>query len=1088
MIGQVLGHYRIVAKIGAGGMGEVYRAHDEQLDRDVALKILPVDALANETARKQFRKEALALAKLNHPNIETVYEFSTANGVDILAMELIPGASLSEKLKEGPLPGNEIVYLGTQFVEGLAVAHEKGIVHRDLKPGNLMITPDGRLKILDFGLAKLLQSTRELDMTLSTTTGTEKVSGTVPYMAPEQLRGEPTDVRSDIYSAGAVLYEMTTGQRPFLHTHGPTLMGAILHEAPRPPSSTNRHIMPGLEGVILKALEKEPSRRYQSARELRVALDGVGAGFSPLAKRFRWGMAAMAGGGLLLFLLVGLIFGLNLGGLRDRLLSRSKSGAETAGLLRYPQARRSVAVFGFKNLSGRADESWLSTALSEMLTTELAAGEQLRMIPGENVAQMKINLSLPDADSYAADTLQRLHQHMGVDYIVAGSYIALGKQSGARIRLDLRLQDVAKRDTIASVSETGTEADIFELATAAGAELRRKIGLQEVSLVEAATVRGSFPSTSEAAHLYSEGLVKLRLFDALAARDLFQRAVSLDPNFALAHSGLADAWSLLGYTRTTQAEANKAFELSGNLSREQRLLVEGRYRDVTHDWEKALQVYRALFDFFPDSLEHGLRLARAQTSAGKPNDALKTIEALRRLPFPARGDPRIDLEEANVAQSMGDFKREQASASRAADAAKTQGTKLLLASALYYEAWALQSLGDLKQAADAASQSRKIYDMAGDEFGAARALFVSGAVLAIQGDMTNAARTYQELLGVARRTGNKASEGAALNQRGVILYYQGDLAGAKEMYQEALAICRELDDKHRSASATMNIAQVMYYEGDLTGAAKMFRQSLALGREIGDKDLVGTSLLNLAMLYVRQGNLALAENAYQESYRVFSEAGNKDRESEVHFGLGVVFKTKGELTKARQHHTKALTLRKDMGETTTVAESQMALAELSLEEGHSEVAEGPLREALRVFQSEKLSDDELSAHVLLARALLSLGKTAEAQQEISFATELASKSQQRDTRLNFSIEAARIRAASGQAGDLAQAAESVTAALAEARKYGFVDYQLEARLALGQIEISRGSANGRAHLSALKKDATSSGFLLIARKAAAASR
>jgi eukaryotic-like serine/threonine-protein kinase len=215
MIGQVLGHYRIIARIGAGGMGEVYRAHDEQLDRDVALKVLPVGALADEVARKQFRKEALALAKMNHPNIETVYEFSTQNGIDILAMELIPGVSLSEKLKGGPLPGKEIVYLGTQFAEGLALAHKQGIAHRDLKPANVMLTPDGRVKILDLGLARLLQPSQGADLTLSINTGTEKVSGTLPYMAPEQLRGEPADARSDIYGAGAVLYEMSTGQRPF---------------------------------------------------------------------------------------------------------------------------------------------------------------------------------------------------------------------------------------------------------------------------------------------------------------------------------------------------------------------------------------------------------------------------------------------------------------------------------------------------------------------------------------------------------------------------------------------------------------------------------------------------------------------------------------------------------------------------------------------------------------------------------------------------------------------------------------------------------------------------------------------------------
>src|SRR5208282_1105844 len=275
-VGQVLGHYRIVEQIGAGGMGVVYRAHDEQLDRDVALKVLPAGTLADDAARKQFRKEALALAKLSHPNIATVFEFSSQGGVDFLAMELIPGKPLSERLHGGAMPQPEIVRLATQLAEGLAAAHDQGIIHRDLKPANLFVTPDGRLKILDFGLAKHAPIASDAaDVTRSMTEQTGTVSGTVPYMSPEQLRGLPVDPRSDIYAAGAVLHEMATGRRAFPQTQGAELMGAILYESPAPARSASKHVSPGLENIILKALAKDPSQRYQSARELRVALEGL---------------------------------------------------------------------------------------------------------------------------------------------------------------------------------------------------------------------------------------------------------------------------------------------------------------------------------------------------------------------------------------------------------------------------------------------------------------------------------------------------------------------------------------------------------------------------------------------------------------------------------------------------------------------------------------------------------------------------------------------------------------------------------------------------------------------------------------------
>jgi serine/threonine protein kinase/tetratricopeptide (TPR) repeat protein len=273
MLGDTLGHYRLDEKIGSGGMGEVYRAHDEYLDRDVALKVLPAGTLADEAARKLFRKEALAIAKFNHPNIATVHEFNCQNGVDFLAMELIRGRSLKEILKEGPLQEKEIRRLGLQLAEALASAHEHGVVHRDLKPANIMITRDGRLKILDFGLAKLVQSIGG-DITQSST-GVGSATGTVPYMAPEQLSGQSSDIRTDVYAAGAVLYEMATSRRAFAENNWPRLIDSILHQAPQPPCILNDKISVDMQAIILKALEKDPGKRQQSARELLLELESL---------------------------------------------------------------------------------------------------------------------------------------------------------------------------------------------------------------------------------------------------------------------------------------------------------------------------------------------------------------------------------------------------------------------------------------------------------------------------------------------------------------------------------------------------------------------------------------------------------------------------------------------------------------------------------------------------------------------------------------------------------------------------------------------------------------------------------------------
>ena len=304
MIGTSLGRYKILERIGAGGMGVVYRARDEHLEREVAIKVLPAGTLEDPQARRRFRKEALLLSQLNHPNIETIHDFETLNDLDFLVMEYILGISLDERLSSGPLPEKEAVQLGVQLARGLSAAHERGIVHRDLKPANLRVTPDGQLKILDFGVARLLEpegnpATAPSMASTATATGSG-IAGTFPYMAPEQLRGEKVDVRTDVYAAGVVLYELVTAQRAHPEKDGPRLLHAILNEEPAPPRLVTPQVSPALEAIILKAMTKEVAGRHQSAAELRSDLESLASSPAhvrapevvsprPRRRRQRWG-------------------------------------------------------------------------------------------------------------------------------------------------------------------------------------------------------------------------------------------------------------------------------------------------------------------------------------------------------------------------------------------------------------------------------------------------------------------------------------------------------------------------------------------------------------------------------------------------------------------------------------------------------------------------------------------------------------------------------------------------------------------------------------------------------------------------------
>ncbi len=1090
MIGKTLSHYCIVEKIGAGGMGEVYRARDEHLGRDVAIKVLPAGTLADEQARKRFRKEAQALSKLNHPNIATVHDFDTQDGTDFLVMELVEGVTLSDKLAVGPLGEKEITRLGAQLAEGLAAAHEQRVVHRDLKPANLRVTPDGRLKILDFGLAKLVRpDVASATATTESFTETQGMAGTLPYMAPEQLRGEQVDARTDIYAAGAALYEMATGQRAFPETQTGRLMDAILHRAPQPPSGLNRRVSPVLESIILKALDKEPERRYQSAKELRVDLERLGAPVPLVAVRRprvlpRWwvlggGLAAVVG-------VLAVLLALNVGGSWERLLDRASPGRTQPGAPITLEFRRSVAVLGFKNLSRRPDAAWLSTALSEMLATELAAGEKLRIIPGENVARMKIELSLADADSFAKDTLARIRTNLGTDLVVFGSYIALGKETGDQIRLDLRLQDAAAGKTIASLAETGTEAELFDLVSRAGSHLRKKLGVGELSAAEVGGVRVSLPSNAEAARFYSEGLAKLRHFDPLAARDLLRKAIAVEPGHPLAHSALAAAWSALGYDANAKEEAKKAFELSANLTREERLSVEGRYRETAREWRKAVEIYRTLWVFFPDNLDYGLRLVAAQSTAGMGEDALATVEALRKLPPAASEDPRIDITEAQAAESLSDFKRERVAAARAAQKGEVRGARLLVAMARLQEGWAFRNLGEFDKAKNSYVEARQIFAAAGNRLGVARAIHNIAVVLADQGDFAGAEKMYKEALAISREIGNKLGEAWALNNIAILLWEQGNLARAKKMYEDALAIEREIGDKSGVATGLNNIANVLADQGDLAGAKKMYEEALAIERGIGDKRGVALVRKNIADVLTQQGSLAGARMIYEEALAIFREIGDKRMSAQSLYDLGGLLAAEGDLTGARKRHEEALAIRNELGAKGAAAESRLALARLSLEEERFAEAEVVAREVAEEFRREKATVDEGQAYVVLARCLLAQSKFAEAQKAIYRSTVLLHSSDNRNARLTMAITSARVFAASNKP---IEAVKSLRATIEEATKAGFAGLQLEARLALGEIELqSSRSAGGRTRLEALEREATARGFGLIARKAAATLR
>ena len=724
------------------------------------------------------------------------------------------------------------------------------------------------------------------------------------------------------------------------------------------------------------------------------------------------------------------------------LRTQSTSTAEAKGSPSAPQIRRSVAVLGFRNLPGRKEDDWLSQAFSEMVSTELAAGGDLRVVSDEDVARAKRELPLGNGETLGKSTLEQLRKNPGADVVVVGSYTTMPGNTGDRIRLDIRLQDTIHGETIAEDAVTGSKNDLFELATRAGSDLRERLGMAALPPGNANVMEASLPSNQNAIRYYSEGKAKLWDFDFIGARDLLVKAIAEDPNYSLAHSALSDAWEHLGYRSKATAEAKRALDLSGNLPQSEKLQIEAAYWELSNNVPKAIEVFGSLFRLHPDSLEYGLDLARVQYEV-KPEDALVTLKILRQLPAPAGDDPRIDLLEAS-AQVTQNIVAGQSEAKRALAKGTALGSPFIVARAYGILCQQDSALG--------VSTEQNVTDCE-----KARESFAS------EGDRNNEART--------------------LNDMAVFYYRRGDLHKAESMWREAAKVFRQNGGAEGLAATSNNIGDAFLQEGRLSEAKKMFEESIPSYQAAEDKDGLALVRNDLGDLSRLQGNLEHAETAYQQARTIAKEVGDKSSLAYVDSGLGDVRRDRGDLAGARKAYEDSLALRAQTGEKQAEAEAQVSLARISIDEDHASDAERSLRTSIAQFQKEQQADEELSARVVLIQALLSQGKAADAKVELEHAAPLSAKSQNFLARLQFDLASARTLVASGSAQTARQKLDET---LKQARAHGYVEMEFDCRLAIAELERKSGhAAAAQTELNALERDARARGFALIAHKASA---
>jgi DNA-binding winged helix-turn-helix (wHTH) protein/tetratricopeptide (TPR) repeat protein len=783
--------------------------------------------------------------------------------------------------------------------------------------------------------------------------------------------------------------------------------------------------------------------------------------------------------------------------------------------------RRSVAVLGFRNLSGRAETAWLSTALAEMFTVELGVGERLHTITGESVTRTKQDLGLTDTENLSADTLARLRSLLGCDVVLLGNYLALETGGEKRVRVDLRLQDTTNGETLTVLTATRDEGELFDLVSTLGRGLRQELGAAPASQTEAAATRAAFPASREATQLYAEGLQRLRALDTLAALRLLQQATQAEREYPLAHAALASAWLALGWDEKAEREATEALEHSIALPREDRLLIEALHASTRKDWPKAVEIYESLWRFFPDDLEHGLRLARAQSSAGHAQRALETVASLRRLPLPSAGDPRIDLAEAEAAAALSDYELQRKAAAQAAEKGRKLGARLLTAQALHRQGIALRSLGRQQEALASIQEAGSLFAAAGDRVGVAGALHDTANLLRDGGDFEGARTKYEQALRVHREAGNQRGIVLALTNLGGIELQEGSYARALALLREAVSISQKVHDRLGEGRGLTHLGSVHREQGNLSEARKAFEQALeqflAIGNVLGEAgartnlattylDLgrlpdarreaaqavrlsrqmdhprsLGSSLSQMGPILIEDGQLDEAQAAFREMEILAKRTDHKLLLADAKAGLAQVERLQGKLPDARRNARAALDLWLQTEERQQAAGGWLALAQLSLDEGRAKEAEPEAREALERFRSLHLDDGEARARETLAAVFLARGDSGAADREIRRARELAARSQNQRVRLAVEITSGRTAVVQGRA---AEARRTLTRARDESAKMGLRFAALDAALALAELDLRHGDpAAGRQALESLQEEAARRGFLSIAGRA-----
>jgi tetratricopeptide (TPR) repeat protein len=1056
-VGLRLGPWRLTRLVGRGGMGDVYEAVrvDGEFEQRVAIKLLQRET-AGESQR--FQRERQILARLEHIGIARLYDGGVTEDSRLyMVMEYVEGLSITEScaLRAATLPQRLGLFI--QVCEAVSFAHRHHIIHRDLKPSNILVTAEGTVKLLDFGIAQFL------DAQLARITQAAAAPMTPICAAPEQLTGHGTSPATDVYALGLLLFELLTGAHPWMNHNTPILraMRTVLQKPAPTPSSIAEaqeaspvpahRIRGDLDAIVGKSLRKEPAHRYSTVEAMKSDVIQFMHGGPVEARkhvhlyrtghalrRYRWPLGAMVAVALLS--VVGW-----------RMIPRTTSQATVD---------HTVALIGFKSLSRQEDVSWLPAALTEMLATELGSVDKIRVVSQDLVRDVSQSIESSGGAGDGPHSLQLLGRHLGADYLISGSYFVAPAASDPTLRIDITLQDVRSGNFVARFSQQASMGNLPDLISKIGVMLRNKLGAASPSTELLAQISNAQPPSVDVAQKLGISNQAMQRYDAAKARDELLQVIAESPGYAPAYASLSDAWSALGYREKAIAAAQQAVNHGSELPRETLLQIDAALQSAKYQWGKASDDWNALIKLKPNNPEYRLQAINGTLASGATGAAQGALAELHRLPGTAE-DPRVELAAARIGCSLDDSKSCAERAQEALRLALSIGAPGLTADARKELAGAQMHLGIPGLAATNLRAAIDTYRTIGNPRGEAGARRALGRVLADQHHEDEARAEYQRAMQIGQRIGDLAGVSAVYRDLCEMLWDSGDRDGAQAAAKRGLELSRETGDLKLQAWTLRALATIASDESASDEVMRNYREVIALSERSGDRGGHVWSLASYADMARLRGEMDEATLACEKALAEASRLTDPQFMVYSTYSCALVEMDKGHSDTASDMFMQVEQTSEATKNSIYLANARLMLAQIDMEHRRWDNALIRLGEAIEGFTQVEAKTGQAESEALRAACNQQIGNPQERDAALARAQTLRAAMTSQLEVYFVDIVSAQLGFAGGHHRD---AIAKLNALGSDAARRHWLRWSLEARLAAWQLAQTGGDQQSAVRL------------------------